>query len=44
MIEGLIAMSIVGLVFIIPTLVFKNGTAFNIEKNENPTPIEEIEW
>ena len=23
---------------------FKNGTAFNIEKNENPTPIEEIEW
>ena len=23
---------------------FKNGTAFNIEKNGNPTPIEEIEW
>ena len=23
---------------------FKNGTAFNIEINENPTPIEEIEW
>ena len=23
---------------------FKNGTAFNIEKNENPTPIEQIEW
>ena len=23
---------------------FKNGTAFNIEKNENPTPIEDIEW
>lgn len=23
---------------------FKNGTAFNIEKNENPIPIEEIEW
>ncbi len=23
---------------------FKNGTAFNIERNENPTPIEEIEW
>ena len=30
MIEGLIAMSIVGLVFIIPTLVFKNGTAFSL--------------
>ena len=23
---------------------FKNGTAFNIEKNENPIPIEDIEW
>ena len=23
---------------------FKNGTAFNIEKNSNPTPIEQIEW
>ena len=23
---------------------FKNGTAFNIEKNEAPIPIEEIEW
>ena len=23
---------------------FKNGTAFNIEKNEDPIPIEEIEW
>lgn len=23
---------------------FKNGTAFNTEINENPTPIEEIEW
>lgn len=23
---------------------FKNGTAFNIERNENQTPIEEIEW
>lgn len=23
---------------------FKNGTAFNIQINENPTPIEEIEW
>lgn len=23
---------------------FKNGTAFDIQKNDNPTPIEEIEW
>lgn len=23
---------------------FKNGTAFNIERNSNPTPIEQIEW
>ena len=23
---------------------FKNGTAFDIQKNDNPTPIEKIEW
>ena len=23
---------------------FKNGTAYDIIKNEHPTPIEEIEW
>ena len=23
---------------------FKNGTAFNIEENKNPTPISQIEW
>ena len=23
---------------------FKNGTAKNIEINENPTPVEKIEW
>lgn len=23
---------------------FKNGTAYNIQKNEHPTPIENIEW
>lgn len=23
---------------------FKNGTAYNIQKNENPIPIEQIEW
>ena len=23
---------------------FKNGTAFDIQKNDNPTPIEQIEW
>ena len=25
-------------------IYFKNGKAYNIQKNENPTPIEEIEW
>lgn len=25
-------------------IYFKNGTAYNIQKNEHPTPIENIEW
>ena len=25
-------------------IYFKNGTAYKTERNENPTPVEKIEW